>query len=63
MVPSHVQKLQSAIGRHILYGWLVVAVAVPLSLVMWGIRAGPSGLIKPLEADFGWSRLGNPASP
>src|SRR5690349_16906396 len=23
---------------------------------MWGIRAAPSVLIKPLEADFGWSR-------
>ena len=48
--------IQSAISRRIFYGWVVVAVAVLLSLVMWGIRSAPSVLIKPLEADFGWSR-------
>ena len=48
--------LQTAIGRRIHYGWVVVSVAVLLSLVMWGIRAAPSVLIKPLEADLGWSR-------
>ena len=48
--------LQSVIGRRVFYGWVVVGVAVLLSLVMWGIRAAPSVLIKPLEADFGWSR-------
>ena len=48
--------LQRLIGRQIFYGWIVVSVAVLLSLVMWGIRAAPSVLIKPLEADFGWSR-------
>jgi sugar phosphate permease len=51
-----VNTLQSAIGRRVFYGWIVVGVAVLLSLVMWGIRAAPSVLIKPLEADFGWSR-------
>lgn len=49
-------KLQRLIGQRIFYGWIVVSVAVLLSLVMWGIRAAPSVLIKPLEADFGWSR-------
>jgi sugar phosphate permease len=51
-----VNLIQSAISRRIFYGWVVVAVAVLLSLVMWGIRSAPSVLIKPLEADFGWSR-------
>jgi sugar phosphate permease len=51
-----VKRLQSAVGRRIYYGWVVVAVAVMLSLVMWGVRSAPSVLIKPLEADFGWSR-------
>jgi sugar phosphate permease len=51
-----VLHLQTAIGRRIHYGWVVVSVAVLLSLVMWGIRAAPSVLIKPLEADLGWSR-------
>ena len=48
--------IQSALSRRFYYGWVVVAVAVALSLIMWGIRAAPSVLIKPLEADFGWSR-------
>lgn len=38
------------------YGWVVVGVAIALSLIMWGIRSAPSVLIKPLEADLGWSR-------
>lgn len=48
--------IQSTLSRRVFYGWIVVAVAVLLSLVMWGIRSAPSVLIKPLEADFGWSR-------
>jgi MFS family permease len=48
--------LQASIGRRIHYGWVVVAVAILLSLIMWGIRSAPSVLIKPLETDFGWSR-------
>ena len=48
--------IQSALSRHVFYGWIVVAVAVLLSLIMWGIRSAPSVLIKPLEAEFSWSR-------
>jgi sugar phosphate permease len=48
--------MTSAISKRFFYGWVIVAVAVLLSLLMWGIRTAPSVLIKPLEADFGWSR-------
>ncbi len=45
-----------AINRRFHYGWVVVSVSILLSLLMWGIRSAPSVLIKPLEADMGWSR-------
>jgi MFS family permease len=48
--------VQAAIGRRFYYGWLVVAVTVVAALLIFGIRSAPSVLIKPLEADFGWSR-------
>lgn len=38
------------------YGWIVVAVTVIASLLIFGIRSAPSVLIKPLERDLGWSR-------
>lgn len=44
------------VNRHFHYGWVVVGVAIALSLIMWGIRSAPSVLLKPLEADMGWSR-------
>ncbi len=50
------QPLQQALGRRVYYGWVVVGVTVLMSLVMWGVRSAPSVLLKPLEADFGWSR-------
>ena len=50
------QPLQQALGRRVYYGWVVVGVTVLMSLIMWGVRSAPSVLIKPLEADFGWSR-------
>lgn len=43
-------------GRWFYYGWVVVAVTVVSSLLIFGIRSAPSVLIKPLEADFGWTR-------
>ena len=49
-------SLQQALGRRVYYGWVVVGVTVLMSLIMWGVRSAPSVLLKPLEADFGWSR-------
>jgi MFS family permease len=37
-------------------GWVVVGITVVAALLVFGIRSAPSVLIKPLEADFGWSR-------
>jgi hypothetical protein len=48
--------VQAAFGRRFYYGWLVVGVTVLAALLIFGIRSAPSVLIKPLEADFGWSR-------
>lgn len=49
------RPLQQALGRRVYYGWVVVDVTVLMSLIMWGVRSAPSVLLKPLEADFGWS--------
>ncbi len=38
------------------YGWVMVAVTFVLLLVTAGVRSAPGVMIKPLEADFGWSR-------
>lgn len=38
------------------YGWLVVAVALMVTLVATGTRMASGVLIKPLEAEFGWDR-------
>lgn len=38
------------------YAWVVVAVTALTLLVGAGVRAAPGVLIKPLEAEFGWSR-------
>lgn len=38
------------------YGWIVVIVTFVALLVSAGVRTAPSVIIKPLEADFGWSR-------
>jgi sugar phosphate permease len=38
------------------YAWIVVAVTALTLLVGAGVRAAPGVLIKPLEAEFGWSR-------
>lgn len=49
-------QLVAALGRRYYYGWFVVGVTVLTSLLIFGIRSAPTVLIKPLEADFGWSR-------
>lgn len=38
------------------YGWVVIALTFGAILIAAGIRAAPQTFIKPLEADFGWSR-------
>jgi len=38
------------------YGWIVVIVTFVALLVSAGVRTAPSVIIRPLEADFGWSR-------
>jgi MFS family permease len=48
--------VQSAIAVRVYYGWIVVAVTVLASLLIFGIRSAPGVLIKPLERDLGWSR-------
>jgi predicted MFS family arabinose efflux permease len=39
----------------IFYGWVVVAVTVPVVLVIAGSRAAPGAWLDPMEADTGWS--------
>ena len=38
------------------YGWVVVATTFTASLLAAGIRAAPQTFVRPLEAEFGWSR-------
>ena len=38
------------------YGWVVVALTFMATLLAAGIRAAPQTFVRPLEADFGWSR-------
>jgi len=45
-----------AARRGIHYGWVVVGVAFVIVIISAGVRAMPGVLIRPLEADFGWSR-------
>ena len=42
--------------RTLHYAWIVVAITFATVLTGAGIRAAPSVLILPLEAEFGWSR-------
>jgi hypothetical protein len=44
-----------AASRGFYYGWIVVALTVVSSLLVFGIRSAPSVLIKPLEAEFAWT--------
>ncbi len=44
------------LARRVHYAWVVVGVTFLLLLASAGVRSAPSILIKPLEADFGWSR-------
>ncbi len=43
-------------NRSFYYGWVVVAVAMVASLLVFGIRSAPAVFVKPLEAEFDWSR-------
>src|ERR1700732_2289163 len=44
------------IGGRFHYGWLTVAVVFLVLLAAAGTRATPSGVMVPLEHQFGWSR-------
>lgn len=48
--------MAEALDRRFFYGWVVVAITITVSLAIWGVRSAPAVLIKPLEADFGWTR-------
>ena len=39
----------------IFYGWIVVAVTVPVLMVTAGIRSAPGAWLVPMKADLGWS--------
>ena len=45
-----------AASRGIHYGWVVVGVTFFIVVAAAGVRSAPGVLIRPLEADFGWSR-------
>ena len=45
-----------AARRGVHYGWVVVAVTFLTVLTAAGVRSAPGVLIRPLEAEFGWSR-------
>lgn len=45
-----------AARRNLHYGWVMVGVTVLIVLVSAAVRAAPTVLIRPLEADFDWSR-------
>jgi len=48
--------MAEALNRRFFYGWVVVAITITVSLASWGVRTAPAVLIKPLEAEFGWTR-------
>jgi sugar phosphate permease len=43
-------------ARRLHYAWIIVAISFATVVVTAGVRATPSILIVPLEAEFGWSR-------
>jgi len=51
---SHARVRRPQIQRY--YAWFVVVATFLVILVSAGVRAAPGALLKPLEADFGWSR-------
>src|SRR5688572_26747880 len=54
--PGALSPARAAARLGIHYGWVMVAVTFVLLLVTAGVRSAPGVMIKPLEADFGWSR-------
>ncbi|HEX5142204.1 MAG TPA: MFS transporter, partial [Dehalococcoidia bacterium] len=52
--PSRIPSLVAA--RKIHYGWVVLGTALFIVVTASGVRATPGVLIRPLEAEFGWSR-------
>ena len=43
-------------GARLHYAWIVTAVTAAVVIVTAGVRATPSVLVVPLEAEFHWSR-------
>lgn len=50
------QRKRPPLSLPFYYGWLVLALSFITTLTSAGVRASPSVLIHPLEAEFGWSR-------
>ena len=38
------------------YGWIVVAVTIPVLMVTAGIRSAPGAWLLPMQGDLGWSK-------
>ena len=49
-------RARNPLNVRFFYGWVVVALTFVATLMAAGIRAAPQTFVKPLEADFGWSR-------
>ena len=49
-------QVRNPLNVRFFYGWVVVATTFVASLMAAGIRAAPQTFVRPLEADFGWSR-------
>lgn len=54
-VPDKAPIVAFFAGRHIHYGWVVVAATFLISLVTAGAIGAPGVMIIPLEKEFGWS--------
>lgn len=50
------QQSRSPLAVPFYYGWIILAISFLTTLTSAGIRAAPTVLIHPLEAEFGWSR-------
>ena len=54
--------MQRALSARLYYGWVVVWVVFAALLISAGVRAAPTVLINPLEAELGWGRAIIPAA-
>ena len=56
IVDGQRRRPRNPLNVRFFYGWVVVATTFTASLMAAGIRAAPQTFVRPLEADFGWSR-------